>query len=150
MAPRPSFDLTRVSTADKILFGGALLMFIDTLLPWQRPCEDICFSANAWGGNGAFFGVMLGLFALLLVIGVGMTIAGIALPPGISLSTVVSGLTFGTVLLAVIKFLFVIGESGSYGAWVGLVLAIVIAYGGYLKMQEAKAISPEPDSGFTA
>lgn len=150
MAQRPSFDLTKIPTADKILLGGSLLMFIDTLLPWQRACNGTCITANAWGSNGAFFGVMLGLFALLLLIGEVITIAGVAMPPGIPLSSVMAALTFGTVLFAVIKFLFVIGTFGSYGAWIGLILAIVIAYGGYMKMQEAKAVPPAPDSGFTA
>ena len=150
MAQRPSFDLTRVPTADKILLGGALLMFVDTLLPWQRACAVICITANAWGSNGAFFGVMLGLFALLLVIGEIMIIANVAMPAGIPVSTVMGALTIGTVLFALIKFLFVIGKFGSYGAWIGLVLAAVIAYGGYMKMQEEKASSEPGDTGFTA
>jgi hypothetical protein len=153
MAQRPSFDLTRVSTADKILLGGSLLMFIDSFLPWQRVCLGIlgiCPSANAWGGNGSFFGVMLGLFTIALLIGQIMNVAGVAMPPGVPVSTVLAGLTFGTVLFALLKFLIVIGKSGSYGAWIGLILAIVIAYGGYMKMQEGKATPPAPDSGFTA
>jgi len=153
MAQRPSFDLTKVSTADKILLGGSLLMFIDSFLPWQRVCLGIlgiCPSANAWGGNGSFFGVMLGLFTIALLIGQIMTVAGVAMPPGVPVSTVLAGLTFGTVLFALIKFLIVVGKSGSYGAWIGLILAIAIAYGGYMKMQEGKAASAAPDSGFTA
>jgi hypothetical protein len=150
MAKRPSFDLTRVSTADKILLGGSLLMFIDTLLPWQRACIGICFTANAWGSNGAFFGVLLGLFALLLLIGEVMIVADVAMPAGVPISTVMAGLTLGIVLFALIKFLIVIGKFGSYGAWIGLVLAAVIAYGGYMKMQEEKSVSPPEDTGFTA
>jgi hypothetical protein len=154
MAQRPSFDLTKLTTADKILLGGSLLMFIDTFLPWQRVCIGllgICPSANAWGGNGSFAGVLLGLFTLALLIGEVMIIAGVAMPPNIPMSNVMAGLTLGTVLFAVIKFLIVIGKSGSYGAWIGLILALVIAYGGYMKMQEAKVIaSPPGDTGFTA
>jgi hypothetical protein len=153
MAQRPSFDLTKLSTADKILLGGSLLMFIDTFLPWQRVCLGIlgiCPSANAWGGNGSFAGVLLGLFTIALLIGEIMVVGGVAMPPNIPVSTVMGGVTLGTVLFALIKFLIVIGKSGSYGAWIGLILAIVIAYGGYMKMQEAKAVSPPADTGFTA
>ena len=153
MAQRPSFDLTKLSTADKILLGGSLLMFIDTFLAWQRVCIgilNICPSANAWGGNGSFAGVLLGLFTIALLIGEIMIIAGVAMPPNVPVSTVMAGLTLGTVLFAVIKFLVVIGQSAAYGAWIGLVLAIVIAYGGYMKMQEAKAVSSPGDTGFTA
>jgi hypothetical protein len=150
MAQRPSFDLTRLPTADKILLGGSLLMFIDTLLPWQRACGVICDTANAWGGNGAFVGVLLGLFVFLLLLGEILIVTGVEMPPSIPVSTVMAGLTVGTVLFALIKFLIVIGKFGSYGAWIGLILAIVIAYGGYMKMQEAKAVSPPADTGFTA
>jgi hypothetical protein len=155
MAQRPTFDLSRVSTADKILLGGSLLMFIDTLIPWQRLCIDFpplsrCFTSNAWGGNGAFAGVLLGLFTLALLIGEIMIVAGVIIPPNIPMPTVMAGLTLGTVLFALIKFLIVIGKSGSYGAWIGLILAVVIAYGGYMKMQEARAVSPPEETGFTA
>jgi hypothetical protein len=154
MVQRPSFDLTRISTADKILLGGSLLMFIDTLLPWQRLCIDIpplrqCFSSNAWGGNGAFAGVLLGLFTIALIIGEIMLIAGVAMPPNIPVPTVLAGVTLGTVLFALIKFLIVVGKAGAYGAWIGLVLAVVIAYGGYMKMQETRALPPPGDAGFT-
>jgi hypothetical protein len=149
MSQRPSFDLKKISTADKILLGGTLLMFIDTLLPWQRACVGICVTINAWGGNGAFAGVLLGLFIIALLIGGVVTAAGVAVPPGVSVSAVMAGLTFGTVFFALIKFLFVIGNFIGYGAWIGLILAIVIAYGGFMKMQEAKAVPPAPDSGFT-
>ena len=79
--------LTKLSTADKILLGGALLMFIDTLLPWQRACAAICDTANAWGGNGSFVGVLLGLFTFLLLIGEVVIVAGVAMPPNIPVST---------------------------------------------------------------
>jgi hypothetical protein len=153
MAQRPSFDLARVPTADKILLGGALLLFIDTFLPWQRVCIGllgICPSANAWGGSGAFAGVLVGLFTLLLLIGEVMLVAGVAMPPNVPVSTLLAGLTAGTVLLTIIKFLIVIGKAGSYGAWIGLVLAVAIAYGGYMKMQGEKASSSPTDTGFTA
>jgi hypothetical protein len=151
MAQRPSFDLTKMTTADKILLGGSLLMFIDTLLPWQRACGAICNTANAWGGNGAFVGVLLGLFTFVLLIGELLIVAQVAMPPGIPVASVMAGLTLGVIVFALIKFLIVIGKFGSYGAWIGLILALVIAYGGYMKMQEAKAIaSPPGDTGFAA
>jgi hypothetical protein len=142
MGQRPSFDLTKVSTADKILLGGSLLIFIDSLFSWQK-------GANAWGGNGGFVGTLMALFALLLFIGVALTIAQVATPPGIPLSTIIAGLTLGTVLFALIKFLMVIGNSIAFGAWIGLILAIVIAYGGFMKMQATKAVPTNPDAGFT-
>lgn len=143
MAQRPSFDLTRVSTADKILGVGSLLLFIDSLFNWQT-------RINAWGGSGSFAGILMALCTLLLFIAVGLHVAQVELPPVVPMSTVLAALTAGTVLFGIIKFLFAVANDVAWAAWAGLILILVIAYGGYMKMQEAKAISPEPDSGFTA
>ena len=154
MAQRPSFDMTKLSTADKILAGGSLLLFIDSFLSWQRVCSAdipglgrICASANAWGGNGSFAGVLMSLLALLLLAGTVAVVAGVSLPVTIPTSTVLSGLTAGTVLFGIIKFLFVVGNHGALGAWIGLILILAVAYGGYMKMQEQKTVPPT--SGFT-
>jgi hypothetical protein len=144
MAQRPSFDMTKLSTADKILAGGSLLLLIDSFLSWQKIS---IFSWTAWGGSGSFAGVLMGLFALLLLAGSIAVAAGVSLPVTIPTSTVLSGLTAGTVLFGVIKFLFVVGNHGALGAWLGLILILVVAYGGYMKMQEQKTVPPS--SGFT-
>ena len=49
-----------MGAADRILVGGTLLLFIDSLLDWQQ-------GLNAWGGSAAFAGVLMALFALLLL-----------------------------------------------------------------------------------
>jgi hypothetical protein len=157
MAQRPSFDLTKVPTADKILAGGAFLLFIDSVLKWQTPCVNFQIlgercqgSVNAWGGSAAFAGILMALFALLLFIGEFLVVGGVTMPPNVSVPTVMAGLTAGTVLFGIIKVLFVLVNKPSYGAWLGLIIILAIAYGGYMKMQEAKAVSPPADTGFTA
>ena len=130
MSQRPAFDLAKLSAADRILVGGSLLLFIDSFLRWQT-------GVNAWGGTAGFAGVLMALFALLLV-------AGAALA---ALSVGMAGLTAGTELFGIIKFLFVVANHAKAGAWIGLVLVLVVAYGGYRKMQ-AERVAP-PSSGFT-
>jgi hypothetical protein len=144
MAQRPSFDMAKLTTADKILAGGALLLLIDSFLSWQKIS---IFTWTAWGGSGSFAGVLMGLFALLLLAGTIAVAAGVSLPVTIPTSTVMSGLTAGTVLFGIIKFLFVVGNHAAAGAWIGLILILAVAYGGYMKMQEQKAVPPT--SGFT-
>jgi hypothetical protein len=152
MAQRPSFDMTRLSTADKILLGGSLLLFIDSFLNWQRACASVlgvkvfCGSANAWSGNGSFAGVLMAILALLLFVVVGAAAAGLSMP-NIPVSTVTAALTGGTVLFGLIKFLFAVTKHGAYGAWIGLILVIALAYGGYMKMQESNAIPGRETSG---
>jgi hypothetical protein len=150
MAQRLPFDLTKVSTADKILLGGSLLLFIDSLLAWQKQCPsgNCVADVNAWGGNAAFAGVLMGLFSFLLLVGVVLRALDVAMPPGVPVSTVMGVLTAGTILLGIIKFLFVLGNHPRFGAWIGLILIVTIAYGGYMKMQEEKATPPGSDSGF--
>jgi hypothetical protein len=154
MAQRPSFDMAKLTTADKILAGGSLLLFIDAFLAWQRVCSGdipgvgrICASANAWGGNGSFAGVLMAIFALLLLAGTVAVVGGLSLPVTIPASTVLSGLTAGTVLFGLIKFLFAVTNHPGIGAWIGLILVLAVAYGGYMKMQEQKAVPPT--QGFT-
>ena len=150
MSQRPSFDVSKLSTPDKILGGGALLLFIDSFLAWQRVCVDfgalglakVCASANAWGGNGGFFGTLMAIFALLLVVGMALTLAGVAMPQGVPVPTVMAALTGGTVLFGLIKFLIAVTKQGSFGAYLGLILILAVAYGGYMKMQEGKASPP--------
>jgi hypothetical protein len=143
MAQRPSFDMTKLSTADKILGGGSLLLFIDSFLNWQRACVSVagfkvfCGTANAWSGNGGFAGVIMSLAALALLIAIGAGVAGISMPATVPMATVTLALIGATVLFGLIKFLFVIGNEGAYGAWIGIILLVAIAYGGYMKMQES-------------
>jgi len=152
MSQRPSFDVSKLSTPDKILGGGAVLLFLESLIfPWQRVCVDLGLlgrtcggSSNAWGGSGSFVGVLMGLCALLLVVGMVMTLAGVAMPEGVPVPTVMTALTAGAVIFGLIKFLIAVTNHGAYGAWMGLIFILVVAYGGYMKMQEGKAM---PSSG---
>jgi hypothetical protein len=140
MAQRQPFEMSRLSTADRILIGGSVLLVIDTFLAWQRDCiGDVCGSNRiAWNGDGAFAGVLMGFFAILLIAGQVTMATGGSLPITIPMSTVMAGLTVGTVLFGLIKFLLVVANHVKYGAWIGLILLLVIAYGGYMKMQESK------------
>jgi hypothetical protein len=139
MSQRPSFRLARLSAADRILVGGSLLLLIDSFLDWQA-------GLNAWGGSGAFAGVLMALFALLLLVGEVMAAFRVAMPAGVPVSTVMGGLTVGEALFGIIKFLFVVANHPRAAAWIGLVLIVVVTYGGYMKMQ-AERIGSTP-SGF--
>jgi hypothetical protein len=144
MAQRPPFDVSKFSAADKILAGGSLLLFIDSLFPWQKVS---IFTRSAWGGDGAFAGVLMGLLALLLLAQTVAVVAGYSLPLTVPMSSIMTGLTVGTIFFGIVKFLFVVGNHVAYGAWIGLILILAVAYGGYMKMQEQKAIPPT--QGFT-
>jgi hypothetical protein len=149
MGARPSFDMSKISTADKILAGAAFLFFIDTFLPWQRVCVSFlgvkgCGSANAWSGNGGWAGVLAGILSLVLVAWLVLNLLGVNVEVGVPSATVSAGLVAGTVLFGLLKFLLVIANHSFIGAWLGLVLLIAIAYGAYMKMQEPKGTMLPP------
>src|SRR4029077_18627185 len=102
---------------------------IDTFLPWQSVS---IFSQNAWHG---FWGVLLGLMTIALVLWVAARAFAVPLPDAVpdGLATLVLGGLI--VLFALIKAL-----NDSYTAWaayVGIVLGAVIAYGAWLTFQES-------------
>jgi hypothetical protein len=139
MAERRSFDMTQVSTADKILTIGTGLYFIDSFLPWNRLCVDLailgnrCASANLWHG----IGVLAGLVALLLLVWEILVAAGVSMSLPLPAWQVAAG-GAGLILVLTILKILIDNDFLSFGAWIGLILSLVIAYGGYMKMQEGK------------
>ena len=154
MAQRPTFDMSKLTTADRILLGAGALFFIDTFLRWQKffCIKSVfisgCATASAWNGNGGFAGVLAALFSLALIAWIVLHVAGVNLEFGVAASTIASVLVLGTVLFALLKFLLVVSKKGSWGAYIGLILALAIAYGGWMKMQAGKALPPSGGTGF--
>ena len=145
MAQRPSFDLSRMSAADRLIAGGAGLYFIWSFLPvWYRFSLGDIFGVpggtryfNAWGGVT----VIAAILSLLALVWVGIRIAGVALninvKPGlIDLALGALGLLF-TILGLVVKREGVAGFA--WGLFVGILLALVWAYGAYMKYNEPQA-----------
>lgn len=158
MAQRSSFNVSKLSSADKILLGAAVLLLIDSFIPWQRACFSVgniqvgCPSASMWSGNGSFLGVLTGIFLIVLIVWLGANAAGVSMQVGMPASSVTSILVAGTVLFGIIKFFLSAFNHGWLGAWIGLILLLGIAYGGYMKMQEpsATAAPPATGGGFTS
>jgi hypothetical protein len=142
------FDMASMSLASKLVLGGGVLLLIDSFLPWQKACVDFgalsgltgvdsfCGKFNAWQGNAAFAGIIMGLLVLVLI---GFEVAS-ALSADISLSIPMSKLCaylgFGVLGFAILKFLFSAFDHGALFAYVGLVLALLVGYGSWLHFQE--------------
>jgi hypothetical protein len=156
--PRPGFDLSRMSTASKILLGGSLLYLIDSFLPWQRSCvtgggliADFCVSVSLWDGVG-FIAALLAILILIMEV---LVVANVEVNIGDARtrSMIEAGLAGGVLLFTILKIL-IDNEALYIWAWVGLILALAIGYGGYLRWTEAKVMAPPPGpsttGGFTA
>ncbi|HKZ76297.1 MAG TPA: hypothetical protein VJ259_06500 [Actinomycetota bacterium] len=152
-----SFDMSKLTTATKIILGGSILLLIDSFLAWQKVCAGIegiaefCVSASMWGGDGAIFGVIAGLLTIAVIVWEVLALAGTNLNVGMPASKLSAYLGFGVVGFTVLKFIFALTESPSFGAYVGLILALVVGYGAWMRFQEPSGgTSAASPGGFTS
>jgi hypothetical protein len=153
MGQQPSFSVSRLSTANRILLVASLLLVIDSFMPWQRNCVDrgkllICQgSSSAWGGSAAFLGILMGIATIMLLLVVVAAIAGITGAVGPQGRTITMWLTGAIAITGVLKFLIVLFNQARFFAWAGLILILILAYGGYMRMQEPSIQPPPPRPG---
>lgn len=128
----------------QIMLVGAVLLFIDLFLPWQD--FDIGGLADEFGvdatfsGWRGFAGIVLGLLTIVLLAWVIVRLASVNLP--LPVSTAMTAALLGTLILifAIIKILTILGDEATIWAWIGLVLAIVVAVGAWQTVQEAGGV----------
>jgi hypothetical protein len=136
-------NLADLSTATKLLLGAGVLMLIDLFLSWQKQCAsapgfpEVCVSRSGWAGWGTLVGILvLALIAWEVAQLMGL-LANVNIP--VTATIVSAALAAGILLFTILKFL-VDNEARSWPAWLGLLLALAIAAGGWMKWKE----TPEP------
>jgi hypothetical protein len=140
-------NLADLSTATKLLLGAGVLLFIDLIFDWQRVCvsapgfPEQCAGRSGWAGWGALVGILV----IALIVWEAIQLADLLTKQNITLPVaaglVSAALAAGILLFTIIKFL-ADNEARSWPAWVGLILAIAIAVGGYLKWKETPEMAP--------
>ena len=140
------FDMARMTTGSKVVLATAILLFIDLFFPWQDllPSELDIFGVGGTinGFNG--LGVLVAILCIAVIVWEGMLAAGVNINMGTTSPALISaGLAGLTALLTIILFLTRL-DGVAWGAFVGLVLALILAYGAYLRFQESKAMGPTP------
>ena len=128
--------------AQLMLIGGVLLL-IDLFLPWQdfgnefSDAVGVDASFSGWRGVG---GVLVGLLTIILLAWLIVRLASVNVP--LPVSTAMTAAIIGTLILifTVIKLLTILGDEATIWAWVGLALAIVIAVGSFMTVQEAGGV----------
>jgi hypothetical protein len=158
-----SFDMSKMSTAGKILMGGSLLLLLDSFFPWQKACVDLgglgalvgnidtCVSFSMWGGSASWAGLLTGLLAIALLIWEGLQLAGQRIDVGQPASRISAYLGFGVLVFGVLKFLLVVTNEPAFGAFVGIILILAIGYGAWMRFQEPAVVvrttdAPPPSS----
>jgi hypothetical protein len=135
MSQSGGFDMSKMSTASKILLGAGILYFIDLFLQWNRACVlSFCVGVTGWHG----LGVLNGILVLLIILMEVLLLAGVNVDIGTPTMRmqIEAGLAFGVLLFTILKVI-VDNDFISWPAWVGLVLALVIGYGGWMRWQES-------------
>lgn len=141
------FDWRGLSTGRQVLLVGGLLLFIDLFLDWQQRCGStpfgsICVSRTGWHG----IGILVGLLTLVMIIWEAIGALGVDLGDAVrNLPTALisAGLAAAVTLFTIIEFL-THNEIRHWPAWLGLILAIVIAVGGYLRFTESPTTATTP------
>jgi len=144
------FDMNNMSTGDKMLAGGSILLLIFSFFPWQQVCVsdvvgdisdvlgDVCGSASMWSGSGSFVGVITGLLLIALIIVGILSMTGTMASINMGAMTpdkLVGFLGLGVAGFGLLKFLFALFNQVAWAAFVGLVLLVVIGYGAWQKVQ---------------
>jgi hypothetical protein len=128
----------------QLMAVSALLLFISLFLPWQDfdvggLADEFGVDAT-WSGWHGFAGVVLGLLTIILIAWVIVRLASVNIP--LPVSTAMTAALLGTLILifAVIKVLSILGDEQTIWAWIGLVLAILVAVGAFRTVQEAGGV----------
>jgi len=83
---------------------------------------------------------VLGLLTIVLLAWLIVRIASVNIP--LPVSTAMTGALLGTLILifAIIKLLTILGDEATIWAWVGVALAVLIAVGAFMTVQEAGGV----------
>lgn len=141
------FDMNRVSTGQKILLVAGVILFIDLFLPWQGVGGGQFLGVEVPGVNVNGFnglGILVALLVIAMLVWEGMLAAGVNIPLGTTSPALIgAAIAGGTALFTLIAFLTKLSAI-KYGAFIGLILGLVIAYGAYVRFQESKVTTPPP------
>jgi len=127
----------------QIMLVGAILLLIDLFLPWQDFGNELTEAVGvdtSFSGWRGFAGVVLGLLTIIVLAWCIVRLASVDIP--LPVSTAMTAALLGTLVLifAIIKMLSILGDEQTIWAWIGLVLAIVIAVGAFQTVQEAGGV----------
>jgi hypothetical protein len=141
------FDMARASTASKIILVAAILLFIDLFFPWQGidfgdVGEAFGISGNISGFSG--LGILVAILCIATIAWEIMLLAGVNINMGTTSPVLISAILAGvTAAFTIITFLTKL-TAIKWGAFVGLILALVLGYGAYMRYTESRTAAPPP------
>jgi hypothetical protein len=140
----PVENLNKLSTAEKAIAGGGILMFIASFFNWWS-FSEAGFSASQSGWEGAIWSVLAILICLALAALVLATKFGNVnmpdLPENVTWGKVFGGAAVAVVVLMLLKAWRISAmDAGGFdiGFFLGLIAAAAVVYGGYTIYSEEK------------
>ncbi|SRR5581483_9142596 len=123
-------QLKAMSRSSQLLAGAGLLLFIFLFFDWQQVSfGSISAGRSGWHG----WGTAAGIFVIVLVLFELSQMLSVKLPEmPVKPAMISTGLAALVLLFTVIKFLDD-NEARHWPAWIGLILAIAIGVGGFLR-----------------
>jgi hypothetical protein len=135
-------NIAELGRGTQLLLVAGILLLIDSFLDWQQvSAGGISAGASMWHGVGVVAGLLLIALLVWEVAQVTGVIRNLELP--VSAAIISVGLAVGTAAFTVVKFL-VANEARHWPAWIGLILAVGIAIGGWLKYNEVPTTARTP------
>ena len=129
-------NLKALGRGTQVMFVAAVLLLIVMFFRWQEVDTAIgSFGQNAWHG---FWGVVMGILTIVLVARIAARLAAVEIPIPLSFATTSFVLGILIAICAVLKL--VTDDYRTFWAFVGVVLAIAVAVGAWLEVQEAGGI----------
>ena len=135
-------DFNKLTKGDKIVAGAGLLLVIDLLfLPWHHITVRGILSVNRTGvqSPNSFYGVLALLLALVMVAQVVVAKLTAAKLPDIPVPWAQVHLIAGIAVFALLLLKLLVETSYlGFGAFLGLIFAAALAFGGFTISQEAR------------
>ncbi len=128
----------------QLMLVGSALLFIDLFLPWQKYTGPRAEAIETVGGDTSFTawhgfgGWVLGLLTLVLLAWIVARLAAVEIP--IPVSTAMTAGVFAFLILAFAVLKSLVDDYSSWGSYLGIVLAAVIAVGAWMQIQEAGGV----------
>jgi hypothetical protein len=125
-------DMSKLTHGAKLVLGATIAFLIVSIFNWQE--VEVLNIASAGVSMWHGWGVLAGLIAIAIVVWEGLRLANMKIEVGLTPAMVTAALAILLVLFTVLKFL-VDNEFRTFWAWLGLILAILVAVGAWLNMQ---------------
>ena len=124
-------DISKLTHGIKLVLGASILFLIVSFFSWQKvELGPYSTGVTMWHG----LGILAGLLVLAIIVWEGLRLASVKLEVGLTPAMVTAALAILLLLFTVIKFLAG-NEFRTFWAWLGLLLAILVAVGAWLNMR---------------